>query len=266
MPAANAIPRPWTHPLEHGIPPKWASQWGEDSQFGPWCAIEIGKAVQRLRWIPPGNFWMGSTKEEVWRWPDEGPRHRVEIEQGFWMFDTPCTQALWEEVMPKNPSAFKDKPDYPVESVTWNDCQEFVKSMNARLDGLELSLPSEAQWEYACRAGTDTARYSEDLGAIAWYDDNSEGKTHPVGLKEANKWGLYDMLGNVWDWCIDEWASDYSEKAVKSASAHRVIRGGSWDRGARVVRAACRVNDKPSNRFNVLGFRCAEFRPGITLP
>ena len=121
-----------------------------------------------------------------------------------------------------------------MESVSWEQCQEFLTAMNSRLDGLQLSLPSEAQWEYACRAGTETRALPENLDAIAWYDENSGNETHSVAGKEANSWGLYDMLGNVWEWCEDVWVNDYTEKsrasAAESASAPRVIRGGSWAR------------------------------------
>ena len=122
---------------------------------------------------------MESPEDEEGRYPDEGPRHEETIASGFWMFDTPCTQALWEAVMGENPSHFKvaDRPkegaDRPVESVSWEQCQEFLTALNSRLDGIQLSLPSEAQWEYACRAGTETARYSENLDAIAWCAENS---------------------------------------------------------------------------------------------
>jgi formylglycine-generating enzyme required for sulfatase activity len=264
--------RTWTHPLQRGIPPTWASEWGEDRLHGPWCGFEVKGVVQRLRWIPPGVFWMGSPADEEGRFPGEGPRHLVSIDFGFWMFDTPCTHALWEAVMGENPSHFKvaDRPkegaDRPVESVSWEQCQEFLTTLSSRLDSLELSLPSEAQWEYACRAGTETARYSENLDAIAWYGGNSGDETHSVASNEANSWGLYDVLGNVWEWCADVWVNDYTEKAraagVESASAHRVIRGGSWANGARVVRAAYRNDFEPSYRSNRVGFRCAEFRSG----
>jgi len=188
------------------------------------------------------------------------------------MFDTPCTQALWEAVMGTNPSHFRsaDRPkegaDRPVESVSWEQCQEFLTALNSRLDGLQLSLPSEAQWEYACRAGTESARYSENLDAIAWYGENIGNTTHPVAGKEPNSWGLYDMLGNVWEWCADVWLDDHSKKpraeAAESAFAHRVFRGGSWDYDAQGVRAAYRTPSQPSYRDRDLGFRCAEFRPG----
>ena len=215
---------------------------------------------------------MGSPEDEEGRFSAEGPRHLVSIDSGFWMFDTPCTQALWEAVMGENPSHFKvaDRPkegaDRPVESVSWEQCQEFLTALNSRLDGVQLSLPSEAQWEYACRAGTETARYSENLDAIAWYDENSGNETHSVAGKEANSWGLYDMLGNVWEWCADVWVNDYTEKArasaAESASAHRVIRGGSWRDGAR-ARARRAATATSPRTGDDLGFRCAEFREGL---
>jgi formylglycine-generating enzyme required for sulfatase activity len=272
MPTTRRSPLAWTHPLERGIPPTWASEWGEDRLHGPWCGFEVKGVVQRLRWIPPGVFWMGSPEDEEGRLPVEGPRHLVSIDSGFWMFDTPCTQALWEAVMGENPSRFKlaDRPkeaaDRPVETVSWGQCQEFLTALNSRLGRLELSLPSEAQWEYACRAGTETARYSENLDAIAWYYKNSGEETHPVAGKEPNSWGLYDMLGNVWEWCADVWVNDYTVKARasvdESASDHRVFRGGSWSDVARNVRAACRMHVGPAGQNGSLGFRCAEFRSG----
>jgi formylglycine-generating enzyme required for sulfatase activity len=217
---------------------------------------------------------MGSPEGAEGRWPDEGLRHWVSINSGFWMFDTPCTQALWEAVMGENPSHFKmvDRPregaDRPVENVSWNDCQSFVDKINEKLRpeeaGLSLSLPSEAQWEYACRASTQTPRYSENLDAIAWFSENSENQTHPVASKEANSWGLYDMLGNVFEWCADVWVDDYTDKArtaaAESVSALRVFRGGSWYDDARYMRAAYRYLNETSYRSHYLGFRCAEFR------
>ena len=267
MATTKPVPRTWSHPLERGIPPTWASEWGVDRQHGPFCAFEIDEVVQRLRWIPPRTFWMGSPEDEKGRFDWEGPRRLVTIPDGFWIFDTPCTQALWQAVMKENPSHFKNEErpreteKCPVESVSWEQCQEFVSKLNERLDGLTLSLPSEAQWEYACRAGTETARYSEDIVAIAWYSENSDGKTHPVAVKEANAWGLYDMLGNVWEWCADAWSDGYAEKS--RPSAHRVVRGGSWGGGAQGVRAAYRFSSGPSFRDDSIGCRFAEFREGV---
>ncbi len=247
---------------EGGIAPAWADDWGRDD-FGPWVDLRVEKVTQRLRWIFPGKFWMGSPEDEEGRYSDEGPRHEETIASGFWMFDTPCTQALWEAVMEENPSEFKG-PDRPVESVSWDQCQEFLKRLNARCTGLELKLPSETQWEYACRAGTKTPRYREDLNEIAWYRENSQGETHSVAQLVPNDWGLYDTLGNVLEWCEDVWTDDYNTKKDAAAAAHRVIRGGSWGDDARHVRAAYRFHPvEPSDRFINLGFRCAEFRsPG----
>ena len=221
-----------------GTAPDWVAEWGRDS-FGAWVILRVGDVTQRLRWIPPGRFQMGSPEGEEGRDSDEGPQHEETIPSGFWMFDTPCTQALWEAVMGENPSRYKG-PDRPVEGVSWDQCQEFLQRLNARCTDLELKLPSEAQWEYACRAGRETPRYREDLNEIAWYWENSQGETHPVGQKDPNDWGLYDTLGNVWEWCEDVWTEDYNKekeaRAPRAASAHRVVRGGSWSNVARHVR------------------------------
>jgi formylglycine-generating enzyme required for sulfatase activity len=252
------------HPLGRGISPGWAEEWGQD-QYGGWCSLCVGDVTQRLRWIPPGRFLMGSPHDEKGRVAFEGPQHEVRIEPGFWIFDTPCTQALWQAVMGENPSHFQG-PDRPVELVSWEHCQAFLKRLNEQFASLGLALPSEAQWEYACRAGTEGPRYGEDLDAIAWYKKNSKDETHPVGGKAPNDWGLYDMLGNVWEWCADVWTDDYSQPArsgtTASKSVRRVVRGGSWDNDAPGVRAAFRGRSDPSLRNVFLGFRCAEFREG----
>ncbi len=175
---------------EGGVAPAWADRWGTDD-FGPWVDLRVERAKQRLRWIPPGKFWMGSPEEEEGRYPDEGPRHEETIASGFWMFDTPCTQALWEAVMGENRSRFKG-PDRPVDRVSWDQCQAFLEQLNERCEGLDLKLPSEAQWEYACRAGTDTPRYRENdapiLDAIAWYGGNSGIDFELRNGRDASKW------------------------------------------------------------------------------
>jgi formylglycine-generating enzyme required for sulfatase activity len=266
MTTISATSLAWTHPLERGFPPLWASEWGEDDLYGGWCSFAVSDVVQRLRWIPPGTFWMGSPDDEEGRYPDEGPQHLVTINPGFWMFDTLCTQALWQAVLGENPSHLQngvhphDTEKCPVESVSWEQCQEFAEVLNTTLAGLTLSLPSEAQWEYACRAGTQSARYGENLEAIAWYSGNGERKTHPVAGKDANHWGLYDMLGNVYEWCADAWTNNYSEPARADPSAPRVIRGGSWHSLARSLRAASRNHYEPTSRVNYLGVRLCEFR------
>jgi len=239
---------------EGGVAPAWAADWGRDP-FGAWAAFQVGGFTQKLRWIPRGKFLMGSPDHEEGRWDDEGPQHEVAIEGGFWMFETPCTQALWEAVMGQNPSHFRG-PTRPVEQVSWDDAQAFLTRIAAMVPGLRLGLPSEEQWEYACRAGSAAARYG-DLDQIAWYSENSGGETHPVALKQPNGWGLHDMLGNVWEWCADPYWEYGTGKS--GASAHRVVRGGSWGLDARLVRAAYRDHDGPSLRHGYLGFRCAEF-------
>ena len=250
--------------------------------------------------IGPGTFLMGSPENEPERSDNEGPQHAVTIEHGFWLFDTPCTQALWEAVMEKNPSRFQS-PTRPVERVTWNNVQAFLKRLNGRIADLDLALPSEAQWEYACRAGTETAIYTGDLAIlgkhnapaldpIAWYGGNSGVKfdlndghdssdwpekqyphttagTRPVQQKRANPWGLYDMLGNVWEWTQDHWHENYqgapddgSAWSSGDAGAGRVLRGGSWYDYARRVRAAYRLHGRPDIRNDDVGFRCARVR------
>jgi formylglycine-generating enzyme required for sulfatase activity len=286
---------------ETGEPPSWATDWGWDDH-GAWVEFSLrGKdgdpVVQRMRWIKPEYFQMGSPDDEPGRWDDEGPRHEVRIEAGFWLFDTPCTQALWEAVMGDNPSEFQ-RPERPVENVSWEDVQGFMRRIDERIPGLDLVLPSEAQWEHACRAGADTALYSgpiEILGdanapaldPIAWYGGNSNqgfelengeertwlsdvqypgGKagTHQVKGKRPNAWGLYDMLGNVLEWTQDTWHESYEGAPADGAAwesdepgADRVIRGGSWGVGARVCRCACRGGYEPGGRRYDLGFRCA---------
>jgi formylglycine-generating enzyme required for sulfatase activity len=243
-----------------GEPPAWAQHWGWDT-FGPWVTFRVGAVEQRLRWIPPGRFWMGSPEDEEGRYDNEGPRHEVHLTRGFWLFDTPCTQALWSAVMGTNPSQFQGEA-CPIERVSWEDCQTFIAALNAQLPGLDLRLPTEAQWEYACRAGTDTARYHDDVNTIAWYGANSHGETHEVGQKSPNAWGLYDMLGNVEAWC-DDGLRDYEQGTVSDprgptgAAVDRVIRGGSWISPAQVVRAAYRRWYAPGYRRGYLGFRCS---------
>lgn len=298
----HASPRIETAPPLLDGPPSWASGWGEDEDFGPFVEIKVGTAKQRLRWIPNGSFLMGSPgkpenegqpDEEPGRFENEGPQHFVTISDGFWMFDTPVTQDLYKAVTGGNPSRFVS-PKRPVEQVSWENAQGFLQKLNGQIPGLEASLPTEAQWEYACRAGTTDALYSGPieiignrnapaLDPIAWYGGNcgvdfdledgvgakwgkqqyefEKGGTREVGNKQANPWGLYDMLGNVYEWC-DDGIREYSENAAHDPrgptgeSALRVIRGGSWRSNARSVRAAYRDWYSPVDRVNYLGFRC----------
>ncbi|MGF1455329.1 MAG: formylglycine-generating enzyme family protein, partial [Alphaproteobacteria bacterium] len=260
-----------------GIPPEWAQNWGMDP-FGPWVtflvpAEERADVVVRMRWIPAGSFLMGSPEDEKGRFSDEGPQHRVTLSRGFWLFDTPVTQAVWQAVMGENPSRFKGE-DRPVERVRWHDADAFLARLNARLPGLDLALPTEAEWEYAVRAGTTGPTYArgdQDLDDLAWYTANSDGTTHPVAQKSPNPWGLYDMLGNVWEWCADG-LRPYDEdpktdpagpQGSPEGSSSRALRGGAWCDLARDVRAAGRGADAPDSRNDVgIGFRCARVRPG----
>jgi len=287
--------------------PEWASAMGRD-RFGMWVEIEVeseyGAASQRLRWIPPGRFMMGSPErergslaqeddEKAW-FSQEGPQHRVTLSQGYWLFDTPVTQVLWQAVMGKNPSKYQS-PQRPVESVSWHDANGFIARINEKVPALNLTLSSEAQWEYACRASSETATYAGNLEIlgnnnapmlddIAWYGGNSghgyelaqgsdssdwpekqyehsRAGTRDVAQKRPNGWGLYDMLGNVWEWCRDGQRT-YQDQAEQDpveleGSEDRVLRGGSWFGDARTLRAAYRSHDAPEIRYGSIGFRCA---------
>lgn len=158
--------------------------------------------------IKAGSFMMGSPDSEKGRYSDE-TQHEVELSQDFEMQTTPVTQALWTEVMGQSPSHFKGKSN-PVESVSWNDVQEFIGELNKLDPEYTYRLPTEAEWEYACRAGTTTAYHcaEKDLKKYAWFSENSGDKTHPVGKLQPNAWGLYDMMGNVWEW-IGDWYGEY---------------------------------------------------------
>jgi len=242
--------------LGRGLAPAWASAWGVD-EFGVFASLRVGVVEQRMRWIGPGHFMMGSPESEAGRWEDEGPLHRVELTRGFWMAETPCTQAMWKAVMGGNPSRFEGSVQLPVETVSWDDIVKFLAAFNERVPGFGARLPSEAEWEFACRAGTAEPRYGE-LDEIAWHGGKSDGKTHEVGLLKPNRWGLHDMLGNVDEWCADGFTSYEARTAIDPFVAHgpgRVFRGGSWLVGAQFVRAAYRFALEPGNRYGYLGFR-----------
>jgi formylglycine-generating enzyme required for sulfatase activity len=218
--------------------------------------------------IPAGTFRMGSDDGNS----EEKPCHEVEISRPFYLGRYKVTQAQWQAVMEKglpgwnNPSCFKGA-NLPVECVTWYETQEFILRLNREEGHNRYRLPTEAEWEYACRAGS-TGRYcfGDDenlLEDYAWYAGNSRGETHPVGRKRPNAWGLYDMHGNVWEW-VQDW---YDENAYDggfvrdpqgpSAGETRVLRGGSWGSGARRCRSASRSSDRPGSRYGYSGFRLA---------
>ena len=218
-----------------------------------------------VRWIPPGSFMMGSPDSEEERDSDE-TQHEVVLSQGFFMAKTESTQGQWELVMGSNPSNFKGT-DRPVDQVSWYEAVEYCRKLTAKQctegilpEGWEWRLPTEAEWEYAARAGTTGPRYGE-LDAIGWWDGNSGRQTHPVSQKAANAWGLHDMIGNVWEWCSD-WYGYYSTGSVTdptgpSSGSSRVYRGGGWYSDAMFARSANRYWCDPGNRNCNLGFRPA---------
>jgi len=208
--------------------------------------------------IPSGDFMMGSPDGEDGRLDNESPVHKVTIKNSFYLGKYPVTQKQWEKVMGSNSSSFKGD-DLPVESVSWMDVQEFIKKLNEMEGTDEYRLPSEAEWEYACRAGT-TTRYSfgvdeSKLGDYAWYDKNSDSKTHPVGQKKPNSWDLYDMHGNVWEWVQDSYHSNYNGAWEDGDSPYRVIRGGCWGDDAGNCRSANLNGDDSGSRSSSVGFR-----------
>jgi formylglycine-generating enzyme required for sulfatase activity len=199
--------------------------------------------------IPEGSFMMGSTECE-----SEMPLHQVEI-KSFLLAKTQITQAVWKKVMGTNPSKFEGD-DLPVEGVSWFDCQEFCKRTG-------LELPTESRWEYACRAGTETKYYWGDTidGSYAWYDSNSCGKTHPVGSRSPNPFGLFDMSGNVWEWCSDAYEK-YSlcrkQKNRAKGGGSMVLRGGSWSYNENGCRSSYRYDRSSDYRSKGVGFRPAK--------
>jgi formylglycine-generating enzyme required for sulfatase activity len=213
--------------------------------------------------IRPGEFRMGSEAKEAF--DDEKPVHTVRLTRAFYLGQYEVTQAQWQAVMGNNPSQFKGDANRPVEQVSWNDAQEFLRRLNAREGTTTYRLPSEAEWEYAARAGSTTAYgYGDDprqLRDYAWYAENAGDTTHPVGQLKPNAWGLYDMHGNVWEW-VQDWSGLYTAAAVvdpvgPAAGALRALRGGSWYLPALFVRAAGRDADQPGLAFAGFGFRAA---------
>ncbi len=248
--------------------------------WGASCAIAAGGAATRgagvqaatnsigmkLRLIPAGEFTMGSPATESDRGDDE-TQHGVSITKPFYLGVTEVTQEQYQKVMGTNPSYFKG-PQNPVEKVSWADAVEFCGKLSAmpaeKTAGHVYRLPTEAEWEYACRSGTTTAYgFGDDasrLGYYGWFNGNSDSKTHPVGEKKPNAWGLYDMHGNVWEWCQD-WGGDYpsgsaTDPTGATSDLYRVRRGGGWYGNAGYCRSAGRGRgDSPEGRYDRLGFR-----------
>jgi len=256
-------------PPEH-FPAPWAGDWGED-RFGLWQSLVFRGVRQAFRWLPPGRFLMGSPATEHAREDDE-QQHEVELTRGLWLADTACTQALWQAVTGNNPSGFKGEKR-PVEMVSWDDVQTFLAELNRRVLGMNARLPTEAEWEYGCRAGTPTPfSFGEDIiPEQVNYDGNYpyrgsrkglyRGETVEVASLPANPWGLYEMHGNVWEWCAD-WYGEYPpgtavDPAGPETGGRRVLRGGSWISFGRYLRSACRYRLDPGDRYGIIGFRLA---------
>ena len=232
------------------------------SPFGNTITIPVknGISIEMVK-VEAGSFNMGATPEMQAPYEVEKPVHRVTLTNNYYIGKYEVTQALWQAVMGSNPSYFKGD-DLPVEQVSWNDCQDFISKLNA-MTGKRFRLPSEAEWEYAARGGKKSRGYqysgSNTLGDVAWYEGNSGSKTHAVGTKQPNELGIYDMTGNVYEWCQD-WYGSYSSSpqtnpigAVSGSS--RVDRGGSWFFTAKHCRSSYRFNLTPGYRLNFLGLR-----------
>jgi formylglycine-generating enzyme len=253
--------------------PGWADRLEEDA-YGSFADLVLADGVaSRMRWIPPGRFRMGSPDDELGHWEDEGPQHWVTLSRGFWLADAPCTQAEWLAVMGSSRCHFKGE-SRPEESIGWEEAQWFCKNLRERFPGLLARLPSEAEWEYACRAGTDSALNDGSaltlyegldpaLARLGWFDLTSGGETHPVRALAPNRWGLYDMHGNVWEWCEDREGQKYiAEECIDPTgptgeSQVRVCRGGSWRDRAAHSRSAFRFGLPIFIGHFSVGFRLA---------
>lgn len=220
----------------------------------------VGGVTFKMIRVEAGTFRMGSTSG----YDDEQPVHSVTISKDYYIGETEVTQELWTAVMGTNPSNFTSDSQLPVERVSWNDCQTFITKLNS-LTGATFRLPTEAEWEFAARGGNKSQGYtysgSNTIGNVAWYTDNSSSKTHVVKTKSPNELGIYDMSGNVFEWCQD-WYGSYSSAAVTdpqgaSSGSNRVFRGGSWNINAANCRCTYRNDNKPTNTYDSLGLRLA---------
>ena len=223
--------------------------------------VKDGISIDMVK-VEAGTFMMGATSEMKDPYSDEKPLHQVTLTNDYYMGKYEVTQALWEAVMGWNSSEFNDD-NLPVNSVSWKDCQKFISKLN-KMTGKKFRLPTEAEWEYAARGGKKSRGYqysgNSNISDVAWYDGNSGSKPHPVGTKQANELGIYDMSGNVYEWCSD-WYGSYSSSSQTNptgsdSGSFRVCRGGCWSRNARRCCLSCR-DCTPDYRFNFLGLRLA---------
>ncbi len=247
---------------------EWAQDAGVD-EYGLWAEMQVTQIRFRMRWIAAGNFLMGSPEDEPGHNSDE-TQHKVTLSRGYWLAETACTQALWQSITNKNPSHFKGDLQRPVETVSWNDCRQFIKKLNSnKTHGFQFKLPTEAEWEYACRAGTQTAFSfggKQDLDNTKvnysgkWNDVDLDGETKSVDSYAPNNWGLHQMHGNIWEWCADNKHSYSSSEVVDpigSKGSGRVLRGGSWSDGGHCLRSAYRNFNAPDYRYHFTGLRLA---------
>lgn len=274
---SRAPRRPRPFPSQH------ASAFGHD-KYGYWQTLVISAVDVCFRWVVPGNFTMGSPEGEIGRYENEG-QHDVTLSSGFWLAETPCTQTLWQAVVGTNPSDFEGAEN-PVENISWQDVDtDFLPTLAKIMIDFCPRFPTEAEWEYSCRAGADSAfsfgesldhsqsRYTEiwDSESIDELDrahrqlkKNDRYGTCSVNNFEPNRWGFSQMHGNVYEWCSD-WLGDYSVHAVTDPQVlanptgedKRTLRGGSWRHIGRNLRSASRDGELPAYRLNVIGFRLA---------
>ena len=227
----------------------------------PELSFTVGGETFKMMRVGRGTFTMGATPEQEEPFDQETPAHCVTLTCDYYIGETEVTQELWQAVMGNNPSLFEGD-NLPVDCVSWIDCQEFISKLN-QMTGKTFRLPTEAEWEFAARGGNKSngTQYSgsTNLEEVAWYDGNSDNKTHPVATKKPNELGLYDMSGNVLEWCQD-WNGDYSYRTQidptgPPTGSGRVSRGGSWEVSATYCRVAYRENWFPGTRYYTLGFR-----------
>ena len=243
----------------------WAKAYGEkgsDEFATPWADIEIGGVVQRMRWIEPGSFLMGCDPGDSGGTGYEKPQHRVTLTKGFWLAATACTQSLWRAITGQNPSSFKGPPDLPVESVSWDEVTTLFLPKVTQCLGVKADLPTEAEWEYSCRAGRQKPYWFGDQ--VTWEQVNfgrNINQSVPVKDRPANDWGLYQMHGNVWEWCADD-RRPYTQNAVTDPDggqngSDRALRGCSWLDEPWHARCAWRDVGHRLDRLNRYGFRFA---------
>ena len=246
-----------------GILSKNGNEQGSGAQEISYKTFTVNGVSFDMARVEAGTFTMGATSEMQNPWDEEKPAHQVTLTNNYYLGKTEVTQALWKAVMGSNPSNFKGD-NKPVECVSWDDCQTFISKLNAAT-GKNFRLPTEAEWEFAARGGNSSKHYqysgSNNINDVAWYYGNSGNTTHDVASKQPNELGIYDMSGNVWEWCND-WYGDYSSSSQTNpmgpnSGSCRANRGGSWFSSARYCRSSLRSGGAPGLRLNDRGLRLA---------